>query len=232
MSLAVRYIDAWNASGAARVQKPVYVDCNAVNPRTIKSIAARFDGSGARFVDASIIGGPPRKDYFPTFYASADAPNTPALDEFEALMRYGMKVSTLRGEGTAVGDASALKMSYAGITKGITGLFTAMVLAANSTSPATANALLHELNFSQPTLLRRATHSIPDMLPKAYRWIDEMDEISEFVGGPMADVHKGMANVFARVRDSIAGDEEDMKVLEKFAKDAKDILERPNDQKS
>lgn len=98
--------------------------------------------------------------------------------------------------------------------------------AANAASPATTTALLRELHASQPALLQRATRSIPDMLPKAYRWIGEMEEISEFVGEPLQDVHKGMSNVYRRVRDSVDGDGDDQRVLEKFVKDAIEILEK------
>jgi len=117
-------------------------------------------------------------------------------------------------------------MSYAGITKGLTGLLTTMILSANASSPSTANALLHELHLSQPQLLQRATRAIPDMIPKAYRWVGEMHEISDFVGGPLSDVHKGMAAVYARIENAVDEDGEDKRVLEKFASDAKKLLEK------
>jgi 3-hydroxyisobutyrate dehydrogenase-like beta-hydroxyacid dehydrogenase len=111
-ALAKRILEAWRArpGGSAR---PVYVDCNAVSPKTAKEIAGLFEGSGVRFVDAGIIGGPPRAGYDPTFYASTDEDHAPALEAFSSLARYGLKIKTLTGEGSAVGDASALKMSYA-----------------------------------------------------------------------------------------------------------------------
>lgn len=58
-----------------------------------------------------IIGGPPHEGYDPVFYASAD--DGAALEEFQSLGQYGLKISPLTGEGVGVGDASALKMSYA-----------------------------------------------------------------------------------------------------------------------
>ena len=79
----------------------------------MKKIAALFAGSGIGFVDAGIIGGPPREGYDPVFYASAAPEASALLDEFSGLAKYGLKVSPLRGEGAGVGDASALKMSYA-----------------------------------------------------------------------------------------------------------------------
>ncbi|KAG2358933.1 6-phosphogluconate dehydrogenase, partial [Suillus spraguei] len=172
-----------------------------------------------RFVDAGIIGGPPKGDYNPTFYASAE--DVKLLDEFTALSKYGLKVSPLKGEGVGVGDASALKMSYAGITKGTTGLYTTMVLAARESSPATADALMRELQISQPILLDRLVKTVPPMVPKAYRWIGEMEEIADFVGGSEGDVYRGIAKVYERVEKSIAGDQEDIATLMNFVEKAK-----------
>src|SRR3954467_13740360 len=44
-------------------KKPVYVDCNAISPQTAERVAAIIAPTGARFVDAGIIGGPPRPGY-------------------------------------------------------------------------------------------------------------------------------------------------------------------------
>ncbi|KZV71151.1 6-phosphogluconate dehydrogenase C-terminal domain-like protein [Peniophora sp. CONT] len=230
-ALAKRYLEAWHSSGSSNPKSseagPIYVDCNAVSPKTVKEIASLFEGSGIRFVDAGIIGGPPSEGYDPVFYASAD--DAAALEAFQSLGQHGLKISSLTGEGVGIGDASALKMSYAGITKGLSGLITTMVLSAHASSPATATALMKELHSSQPLLLKRAVKGIPSMMPKAYRWVGEMNEISDFVGGPMGSVHKGMAAVFERVEQSLDEDGEDKRVLERFVKDAKDLLE--NDSK-
>ncbi len=90
-----------------------FVDCNAVSPDTAKKIGVVFQGSNIAFLDAGIIGGPPQGDYNPVFYASADHENQDRLNDFEELSKYGLDVSPLRGDGAAIGDASALKMSYA-----------------------------------------------------------------------------------------------------------------------
>ncbi|TFY71613.1 hypothetical protein EVG20_g1390 [Dentipellis fragilis] len=211
--LASRYLEAYNSTEASQsdADDPIYVDCNAVSPDTVQRISALFAGSGVRFVDAGIIGGPPREGYDPTFYASADATNTSALDAFDALGAYGMKIATLREDGAGVGDASALKMSYAAT--------------AHAASPATSAALMRELHASQPLLLQRLTLGIPSMLPKAYRWVGEMHEISDFVGGPSGDVYKGMASVYERIEHAVAEDGPDKQVLDKFVEDAKKLLE-------
>ena len=55
----------------AAAVKPIYVDCNAVSPKTVLRIGAIICPTGASFVDAGIIGGPPqRAGKSPTFYLS------------------------------------------------------------------------------------------------------------------------------------------------------------------
>ncbi len=91
--------------------KILFADCNAVNPETVKSISDIFSGTSISFVDAGIIGGPPRDDYDPVFFASSN--DAEQLQKFAELSKYGLKVSVLEGDGAGVGAASALKMSYA-----------------------------------------------------------------------------------------------------------------------
>ena len=100
------------SSGCVGDSSPVRAKI-AVNPTTVKRIAALFAGTPIKFVDAGIIGGPPQGDYDPVFYASASPEDQRELDEFASLKQWGLNVKTLKGEGAGIGDASALKMSYA-----------------------------------------------------------------------------------------------------------------------
>lgn len=112
-SFADKFAQIANAQNSQSRDTPlVFADCNAVNPETVKKISALFTNTDIAFIDAGIIGGPPGDNYDPTFYASADVKDGAVLDEFVALSKYGLKVSPLKG-GAGVGDASALKMSYA-----------------------------------------------------------------------------------------------------------------------
>ncbi|KAL1673921.1 hypothetical protein EV122DRAFT_269949 [Schizophyllum commune] len=215
--------DGSNVAGA----EIVFVDCNAVNLTTVQKIRDVFAGTGVRFLDAGIIGGPPKDSgYTPTIYASAAPGDLDVLQRFVGLNEYGMKIVPLTGQGADVGAASALKMSYAGMTKGVTGILTAMVLAAHRSSPATADALLHELNDSAPALLSRITSSVPGMLPKAYRWVDEMYEISDFVGEGEGDIHRGIGKLYERVQCSLESDSQggDVEVLNEFVSKAKELM--------
>jgi hypothetical protein len=84
-------------------------------------------------------------------------------------------------------------MSYAGITKGITALGSAMMLGAARFG--CAEALIAELSSSQPQLFNYLGASIPRMYDKAYRWVAEMEEIADFHGSgrPAADIYPAIA---------------------------------------
>jgi len=173
-------------------RKPVYVDCNAVNPGTAGAIASVVAGAGCPFVDAGIIGGPPRpREPGPRFYASG-----PEAGRFEALIPYGVEVRIVSAR---VGDASALKMSYAGITKGLSALGTAMFLA--STRAGVAEPLRRELAESQSGLHAWFDRTLPGMFGKAYRWVGEMEEIAAFVSGDTAaeQIFRGAAELYKRI---------------------------------
>jgi len=204
LGLAQRFAPALAASNS----KPIYVDCNAVSPPTVERIAAAIAPTGCPFVDAGIIGAPPRPDYMPTFYASGpDAPR------FATLGRFGLKVRVLDGPLSA---ASALKMSYGGITKGITAIAAAMFLAADR--GGSADALFLELKESQPQLLAWFTRQITFMYPKAYRWVAEMEEVSDFAGANPAakDMYAAVAQFYAHMARDFASDQKDVAALKEF----------------
>jgi hypothetical protein len=132
----------------------------------------------------------------------------------------GLKVHIM---AAPVGAASALKMSYAGINKGITLLATAMVLAA--TRAGAADALREELAESQPQLLARLVRAIPDMYPKAYRWGPEMEEIAEFVGDDAAasGIYRGMAGLCRELAADLMEQRTATASLDAFVASAKNV---------
>ncbi|HEX3862291.1 MAG TPA: DUF1932 domain-containing protein [Stellaceae bacterium] len=173
---------------AALAKKPVYVDCNAISPQTAHRVAAIVEPTGAHFVDGGIIGGPPRPGYSPGIYASG-----PTVSETAALRDWGLDWRIIDGP---VGAASGLKMSYAGITKGITALGSAMMLGAARFG--CAEALVAELSASQPNIFKHLSAGIPRMYDKAYRWVAEMEEISTFLDANPAshDIYQGVARLY------------------------------------
>lgn len=190
-------------------RKTLYVDCNAVSPQTAIRIGDVVASAGLRYVDAGIIGGPPKPGTRgPAFYASG--PDAPGL---AALARHGLAVEVLDGP---VGAASGLKMSYAGITKGTTALASAMVLAA--TRFGAAADLRRELASSRPDLLVYFGRSVPDMLPKAYRWVAEMEEIAAFAGEDAAarGIYEAIARLYERLAADDAGERAEAEQLKAF----------------
>jgi L-threonate 2-dehydrogenase len=174
---------------AALDRKPVYLDCNAVSPQTAIRIGEIIAATGAHFVDAGIIGGPPRPGYKgPSIYASGEY-----VREALPLRDWGIDLRAIDGP---IGAASGVKMSYAGITKGTTAIATAMLLGAARFG--CAEALIAELSDSQPQMLARMRNSIPGMYDKAYRWVAEMEEIADFLekNAPSRDMYAAIARLY------------------------------------
>jgi 3-hydroxyisobutyrate dehydrogenase-like beta-hydroxyacid dehydrogenase len=190
-------------------KKTVYVDCNAVSPPTAQEIADIVATTGCLFVDAGIIGPPPKPGSKNTkFYVSG-----PAAHDVARLNDYGLIVRVLDGPLTA---ASAMKMSYAGITKGFTALGAAMMLAA--TRGGTAEALKAELEESQAPLLAWLSRQVPSMYSKAYRWVAELDEIGGFVGRdhPEHAMFSAAARFYEEMAKDFEGENTETAALDKF----------------
>ena len=205
VALAERFQPALKASNA----KPVYVDCNAINPKTVDRVAAVIAPTDCPFVDSGIIGSPPKPgDAGPRFYASG-----PAAPRFATLRQYGLDVRVLDG---AMSAASALKMSYAGITKGTQAIGAAMMLAA--TRAGSADALFAELSSSQKEMFAWFKRGLALMPPKAYRWVAEMHEIAGFVGeDPTAhELYEGAAHFYERIAEDFDGGKKDVTALMEF----------------
>jgi putative dehydrogenase len=195
-------------------KKPIYVECNAVSPQTMNHIADVVKATGCPFVGAGIIGPPPKPGSTNTkFYASG-----PAAAEFAVFNDYGLIVRVLEGPLTA---ASALKMSYAGITKGFTALGASMMLAA--TRGGSAEALRAELAESQPALFGYLTRQVPSMYAKAYRWVAEMEEIATFIGDDKAEhaMLEAAAALYERLAADFDGEKDEIGALECFVAGAK-----------
>jgi 3-hydroxyisobutyrate dehydrogenase-like beta-hydroxyacid dehydrogenase len=191
-------------------RKPVYVDCNAVSPETVIRIDRVVRDSGARFVDGGIIGPPPELDSSRTriYLSGPDAGAVAVLGD------YGLSLPVQPGP---VGAASAMKMSYAGITKGFTALGATMMLAA--TRAGTADALIAEMKVSQPALLKWLTSAMPRMHSKAYRWVAEMEEIAAFVGpGQTGDgFYQAAAALYERIAADFDGARTETGALDAFS---------------
>lgn len=175
----------------------LYADCNAIAPQTTIKIGDTITAAGGRFVDASIIGPPPQREGTTRFYASgAHAGELARLDEF------GLDVPVISDR---VGDASAIKMCYAGMTKGVTALCTELLVAAEALG--IRDALFEEWNISQSAMLKRV-QGLPGMPPKSRRWVGEMEEIAATMAGVglSGKFHEGAADIYRLVGGSTLAD--------------------------
>ena len=193
-------------------KKPIYVDCNAVSPPTKVLIGNTLLKAGAPFVDVGIIGLPPKEGRSPFLHASG-----PDAEKFGALGDFGINVNVIEGP---IGAASALKMSYAGITKGTTALGSMMMLAA--TRAGVADKLRAELDRSHPALVAQFQRAVPDMFDKAYRFVGEMEEIADFVGADeqAQQMYRAIADFYTRIAADHEGKHEETGALAAFLKKA------------
>lgn len=105
------------------VGKPLlYVDANAIAPQRVQRIGQIIQGAGGQFVDASIIGPPPRGVAQTRIYASGQQ-----AAQLLPLRDYGLDIRIISDQ---VGQASGLKMCYAALTKGLTAIGTELLIAA------------------------------------------------------------------------------------------------------
>ncbi|PKB78424.1 MAG: hypothetical protein BZY88_18460 [SAR202 cluster bacterium Io17-Chloro-G9] len=156
--------DAMIATGA----KPLFGECNAVAPQLARRMEPIITAAGGRFVDASIIGGPPRNGSSPRFYASGHH-----AAEFEGLREFGLDV---RNIGPDIGQASGIKMCYAAMTKGSSALYTQLLVAAEAMG--LLEPLKAEFQDGQAQVLERMERSISGLPARSRRWVSEMQEIS------------------------------------------------------
>jgi 3-hydroxyisobutyrate dehydrogenase-like beta-hydroxyacid dehydrogenase len=108
-----------------RNNPPIYIDANAINPKTVSEIAKSLPDD-IPFVDGCVIGGPAREGYDPKIYFSSDSKWEKDMKRAYEVLKDGWKIEVLENAGE--GAASGLKMAYGGINKGQTGLAMMMVL--------------------------------------------------------------------------------------------------------
>ncbi len=176
----------------------LYVDCNAIAPRTVREIGGVIAAAGGRFADAGIIGPPPRRPGT-RIYTSG-----PGAAEFAALGAYGLDIRPLDGDS---GQASGLKMCYAAMTKGVQALGVELLVAARALG--LAGALDAELRDGPSDVLAFLARSVPTMPPKAHRWVGEMEEIAICFGdlGLTPGILAGAADLYRFVAATPIGRE-------------------------
>ncbi len=170
----------------------LYLDANAISPMTADEIGKILQPSGINFVDGCIIGSATKMDKGAVVYVSG--PQAARIQELES---YGFSVRVL---GSTVAQASAFKVVYAGLTKGLQGLFVELLMGARRFG--LLDEILKRYEESFPGLLDKVTSSIVGLRIHAARRAEEMDELKRTFG------HHGMKAFMApavqKVLQSIA----------------------------
>jgi 3-hydroxyisobutyrate dehydrogenase-like beta-hydroxyacid dehydrogenase len=180
----------------------IYVDANAVSPDTARAIAARVP----RFDDGGIIGPPPREPGTTRLYLSG--PEANAVAEL-----FSGSVVDARVLSAEPGSASALKMAYAGWTKGSAALLLTSLAAAEANG--VGDALLAEWRMSIPETESRLGSASHSALKKGWRWIGEMEEIARTfaAAGLPPGFHEAAAEIYRRTQREEPGGEAEHRVV-------------------
>ena len=223
MDVCQQVADALAATGS----DTLFAECNAISPQLARDLEPIITDAGGRFVDVSIIGGPPRPGYGPRFYASGEQ-----AGRFEQLNDVGLTVLKLDG---AVGQASGIKMCYAAMTKGSWALYTQLLMAAELMG--LTEPLLAEFGSGQQAVLQRMERTIPTVPPRSRRWVSEMEEIRDtFLDlGMTPRLFEGVAEMYRFIGSTPLGEEfpesrdRDRTLIETIQQLARHVLLREED---
>jgi 3-hydroxyisobutyrate dehydrogenase-like beta-hydroxyacid dehydrogenase len=148
-------------------QNLLFLDANAISPMTAMAIGRVLAPSGVEFVDGCIIGSATRMDKGAVIYVSG-----PQAAKIEELQSLGFSVKVL---GSEIAQASAFKVVYAGLTKGLQGLFVELLMGARRFGLLDEIVARYEESF--PGLLDKVASSIVGLKLHARRRAEEMDEL-------------------------------------------------------
>jgi 3-hydroxyisobutyrate dehydrogenase-like beta-hydroxyacid dehydrogenase len=169
----------------------LYADANAVSPATARDIAGVISRGGGQYVDGGIIGLPPALPGGTRLYLSG-----PQARAVSALFAGTALEPRVIGENPTA--ASAVKMAYAGWTKGSAALL--LAVRALARAEGVEDTLLAEWALSQPSLEARSQGSARSATAKGWRWVAEMEEIaaSMTAAGLPGGFHQAAAEIFRR----------------------------------
>ena len=188
---------AWDVRAAAEAAgvAPLYADLNAVAPATVARIAAAL--GPLDLVDGSISGGPPDTGTTRVYLSG------PRAAEVAALPHPRLDVRVV---GAATGTASAVKMSTAGVYKGLSALLLHAVTAAEANG--VREVVLDDLGREFPDLVARLGPALASAGAKAHRYVAEMREIAatQEAAGLPRELFDAVALVWERVAATPLGD--------------------------
>jgi hypothetical protein len=186
-----------------------YLELNAVSPRTTSQIAETFriQAPEVRFIDGGIIGNPPTPNPDETW----KKPGIPLSGQYplnEAPISGAHLAETLNTNylGPKIGSASGLKCCFAALAKGLTAL--ALQSLSTAASLGVLPALHRYLDDFNPAVWERAQRGVVGCPSKAYRWVEEMNQIGDCFAengqwGEQARVFREIAGVYGALAEAV-----------------------------
>lgn len=147
----------------------LFLDANAISPMTADEIAKILQPAGVNFVDGCIIGAAAKMGKGTIVYVSG-----PGANRLQALEAFNIPIKVL---GPNTNQASAFKVVYAGLTKGLQGLFCELLMGARRFGLLDEIRAQYEESF--PGLLDKVAGSIVGLQIHAGRRAEEMDELKQ-----------------------------------------------------
>jgi 3-hydroxyisobutyrate dehydrogenase-like beta-hydroxyacid dehydrogenase len=180
-------------------RKPLFVDCNAIAPGTLQAINAKITAAGGRCLDAGIIGPPPRGNAKIWLYVSGA--------EARELEQLATSQITVRVLSDRLGDASAIKMCYGAVNKGMIAMILEVLIAARRLGVDAA--LEAQLKETHSDVYDRIIGALPVMPSKAHRWVPEMLQIAQTfeAAGMTPRMFQGAADMYEFIAATPLGKE-------------------------
>jgi len=174
--------------------KGIYADVNAIAPEKARVIQKQMISRGIDFVDGGIIGGPAWEAQSTWLYLSG-----PKAAQVAACFHEGLLETEIMGP--EIGQASAIKMSFAAYTKGTTALLCAIMAAADEMG--IREQLEKQWSRNGSDFTQRTHNRLRGVTAKAWRFSGEMEEIAatlRAVGLPDG-FHLAAADIYERLTE-------------------------------
>jgi 3-hydroxyisobutyrate dehydrogenase-like beta-hydroxyacid dehydrogenase len=172
--------------------KGTFADLNAISPQRAQRIGQRLEANGVKFVDGGIVGPPPWQPKTTWLCLSGNSSSTVA-----SCFTNGPLQTEILGD--RVGDASTLKMCYGAYTKGLTALIAGVLGTAENLGVRAA--LMRRWADDGSGLDKNAAQRVARITDRAWRWVDEMDQIaSTFAHANMPrGFHEAAGDIYQRL---------------------------------
>ncbi|MEK6600339.1 MAG: DUF1932 domain-containing protein [Candidatus Binatota bacterium] len=186
---AAKRVAAKVAKALIKVERKnlLYLDANAISPMTAREIEQHLSPASANFVDGCIIGSAAKMGQGTVVYVSG-----PQAALIQALEQFGFSVRLL---GPEIAQASAFKIVYAGLTKGLQGLFVELLIGARKFG--LLDEILKQYEESFPGLPGKVGQSIAALPVHAGRRAEEMKELIQTFA------HYGLKAVMAPATEKV-----------------------------